>query len=64
MSQQLQVAGMSCGHCVSAVQKAIQAIDPKAQVRVELETGRVEVSSEQPRGALIAAIASAGYEAR
>ncbi|MDM0111699.1 heavy-metal-associated domain-containing protein [Variovorax sp. J22R133] len=64
MSQELQVEGMSCAHCVSAVQKAILAIDPQAEVRVDLETGRLETSSEQPREALIAAVANAGYEAR
>jgi len=64
MSQELHVDGMSCGHCVSAVQKAIQAIDPQAQVLVELESGRVETTSDKPREDLIAAIASAGYVAQ
>ena len=34
---QLQVENMSCGHCVNAVTKAVQSVDPQAQVQIELE---------------------------
>ena len=62
MSQhQFQVTGMSCGHCVRAVEEAVQGVDPQAQVRVELAQGQVQVQSAQPREALAAAIADAGY---
>lgn len=62
MSQyQFQVAGMSCGHCVRAVEDAVQSIDANAQVKVELAQGQVQVESQQPREALAAAIADAGY---
>ncbi|MET3494030.1 heavy-metal-associated domain-containing protein [Variovorax boronicumulans] len=61
MSQKFQVSGMSCGHCVNAVQNAVQAVDPEAQVTVDLETGHVDVLSEQPRKDLVAAIENAGY---
>ena len=61
MSQKFQVAGMSCGHCVNAVQNAVQTVDPEAQVTVELETGHVDVLSQQPRQDLVAAIENAGY---
>ena len=62
MSQyQFQVAVMSCGHCVRAVEQAVQDIDPGAQVKVELAQGQVQVQSGQPREALAAAIADAGY---
>ena len=56
-----QVSGMSCGHCVNAVEEALQAVDPQARVKVELWQGEVEVDSEQPREALAAAITEAGY---
>jgi copper chaperone len=62
MSQKFQVSGMSCGHCVSAVQNAVQTIDPKAQVTVDLETGHVDVLSTQPRRRCPAAIENAGYK--
>ena len=61
MSQKFQVAGMSCGHCVNAVQNAVQTVDPEAQVTVVLETGHVDVLSQQPRQDLVAAIENAGY---
>ncbi|MBS0453113.1 MAG: heavy-metal-associated domain-containing protein [Proteobacteria bacterium] len=62
MSQyQFQVTGMSCGHCVRAVEEAVQGVDPAAQVKVELAQGQVQVESTQPREAVAAAIADAGY---
>jgi len=61
MSQKFQVAGMSCGHCVNAVQNAVQTVDLEAQVTVDLETGHVDVLSQQPRQDLVAAIENAGY---
>ncbi|MBV8619866.1 MAG: heavy-metal-associated domain-containing protein [Curvibacter sp.] len=59
--QQFQVQGMTCGHCERAVTRAIQQLDPQAQVKIERESGRVEVQSSQPREALAAAIAEEGY---
>lgn len=64
MSQKFEVTGMSCGHCASTVQNAVQTVDPEAQVTVDLETGHVDVLSTQPRQDIIAAIENAGYAAR
>ncbi|MEO5738265.1 MAG: heavy-metal-associated domain-containing protein [Variovorax sp.] len=63
MSQKFQVSGMSCGHCQQAVTRAVQRIDPEAQVTVDLPTGHVDVVSEQPRENIILAIENAGYKA-
>jgi copper chaperone len=57
-----QVQGMSCGHCVQTVTKAVQAIDAKAQVQVDLATGDVRVESSAPKAAIAEAIGEAGYE--
>ncbi|MDA7419141.1 cation transporter [Xenophilus arseniciresistens] len=57
-----QVQGMSCQHCVRAIEDALQTLDAQAAVRVDLSTGRVDVRSGQPREALAAAIAEAGYQ--
>jgi len=57
-----QVQGMSCGHCVQTVTKAVQAIDAKAQVQVDLATGDVRVESSAARAAIAEAIGEAGYE--
>jgi copper chaperone len=58
---EFEVQGMSCQHCVGAVTRSIEAIDPQAQVRVDLERGRVAVESAQPAAALKDAIDEAGY---
>ena len=58
------VAGMTCGHCVTAVTNELSAIDGVTEVDVDLETGRATVTSETPidRTAVAAAIEEAGYE--
>ena len=64
MSQKFQVDGMSCNHCVQAVQNAVITVDPHAQVTVDLDTGHVDVLSHQPREDLRLAIENAGYRAQ
>ena len=59
---EFQVQGMTCGHCVKAVTAAVQALDPAAQVAVDLATGHVSVTSSAPREAVAAAIREEGYE--
>lgn len=61
MLQIFTVQGMSCGHCVKAVTKAIQQLDPQAQVQVDLPSQTVEVHSQQSREAIAAAIVEEGY---
>jgi copper chaperone len=61
MNQTFQVQGMSCGHCVRAVTQAVKNVDPQAEVRVDLGSGRVEVQSMQDRAALAKAIVDEGY---
>jgi copper chaperone len=58
---EFEVQGMSCQHCVGAVTRAIQEVDPSAQVRVDLERGKVAVESSQSADALKEAIDEAGY---
>lgn len=59
---QISVEGMSCQHCVNAVQKAAMGIPGVTAVRVDLQAGAVEVSGGLPH-AVIGAIREAGYEA-
>src|SRR5690606_20778163 len=61
VNQQFQVQGMSCGHCVGAVTNAVRALDPQAQVKVDLATGQVDVQSQQERAAIVEAIEEEGY---
>jgi copper chaperone len=58
---EFHVEGMSCQHCVAAVTRSIHGIDDRAQVRVDLEHGRVVVESSQSVDALKEAIDEAGY---
>jgi copper chaperone len=61
MKQVFDVQGMSCNHCAKAVTKAVQQLDPQAQVQVDLAGQKVEVESTQPRQAIANAIAEEGY---
>lgn len=63
MNQSLNVQGMTCGHCERTVINAVKQVDPNAEVRVDLSTGKVEVQSDEPREALIKAIVDEGYAA-
>lgn len=55
------VTGMTCGHCEKAVTRALQALDPQAQVNIDRAHDRVEVESTQSRETLAKAIAEEGY---
>ena len=59
----IQVDGMSCQHCVNAVQKAVLGVSGVTAAAVDLQAGNVEVSGGLPH-AVIEAIGEAGYEAR
>lgn len=59
-----QVPGMTCGHCVSAVQTELAAVPGVLSVEVDLETKNVVVSgSSIDTKAVIAAVDEAGFEA-
>lgn len=57
-----QVAGMSCGHCRTAVIEEVSALSGVGEVDVELSTGHMTVLSDRPltRGAVAAALEEAG----
>ncbi len=59
--QTLNVVGMTCAHCVSAIKAAIQAQDAEAKVEVDLDSGRVQVASVPSAAVLRALITEAGY---
>ncbi len=63
----VQVAGMTCGHCVSAVTEELTALPGVSDVSIDLVAGGtspVTVTSEQPLddAAVAAAVDEAGYE--
>lgn len=61
MNQSFNVQGMSCGHCVSAVTQAVKSVDPGAEVKVDLASGKVDVQSDEDRAAIAKAIEEEGY---
>lgn len=61
---ELKVDGMSCGHCVARVKKALEAVDGVRVADVTLEPGRAVVEGEDlDPDALCAAVAESGYAA-
>jgi len=58
------VTGMTCSHCVNAVGSEIRRIPGVTDVRVDLASGAVTVTSDQPvdEAAVAAAVDEAGYE--
>ena len=57
----LKVEGMTCGHCVRAVTRAVQALDPAARVEVDLGAKTVTVGAGVSAEQVAAAIAAEGY---
>ena len=59
----LDVSNMTCGHCKSAVTKAIASVDPDAVVTVDLPGRTVDVESNASDQDLLAAVKAEGYDA-
>ena len=59
-----KVEGMTCGHCVSSVAAEIGSLEGVSNVDVDLSTGNVAVTSDEPISdeAVKAAVEEAGYE--
>lgn len=60
---EFHVPGMTCGGCLRAVTRAIQALDPKAQIEGDLENRRIKVTSEKEMSSILAALSNGGYPA-
>ena len=62
----LKIAGMTCGHCVAAVGKALRGTAGVTEARVDLASGSAEVDHAEgavSTAALVAAVREAGYAA-
>ena len=59
---ELNVKGMMCGGCAGNVEKAIKRLDPAAEVKIDLATGKVSVVTTTDKAAVSEAIAAAGYD--
>ncbi|GII96260.1 heavy-metal-associated domain-containing protein [Sinosporangium siamense] len=58
------VTGMTCGHCVSSVTEEVSEVPGVTDVKIDLATGRVDVTTDGPvEDSLIhAAVEEAGYK--
>ena len=58
------VSGMTCGHCVSSVTEEVSELAGVSDVQVDLTSGRLSVTADQPLGpdAVRAAVEEAGYQ--
>ena len=57
------VQGMTCGHCVSSVKEEVSEVTGVREVEVDLASGSLTVTSEQPVdvAAIRGAVEEAGY---
>jgi len=61
MTLQLTVPNMACSACSDTITKAIQAVDPAANIQADPKTKRVAVETQTDETAIKQAIAAAGY---
>lgn len=64
MNTELKIDGMTCGHCVAAVKKALEAVPGVESAEVSLTPGRAAVRGHAPLKALLQAVEEEGYEAQ
>ncbi|MCF8165788.1 MAG: heavy-metal-associated domain-containing protein [Rhodoferax sp.] len=57
----LKVSGMTCGGCINAVTRAVQAQDPQAQVQVDLATQLVTLETSLSPELTSGLITEAGF---
>ena len=64
MQTTINVSGMTCGHCVSAVTMELSLLPSVSEVDVDLESGQVTITSDTAleQAQLATAIDEAGYE--
>jgi len=59
-----EVNDMTCGHCASAICRAVAAVDPSARVDVRIQHKLVRVDGQASTAELAQAIEAAGYTPR
>jgi len=62
----LKISGMSCGHCVARVEKALSELEGVATANVNLEKNTATIEYDESKTGpanFIKAVAEAGYKA-
>lgn len=65
MNETLKVEGMSCAHCVNAVESSVGELQGVSSVKVDLENGKVDVNFDDSKtslGAIKETIEDQGYD--
>ena len=57
------VPDMSCGHCRAAIETAVRAADPAAEIGFDQDQRQVEIASRLGPGEVIAALDRVGFPA-
>ncbi len=60
----LIITGMTCGHCVQAVQRALAAVPGVTGAVVDLDRHEARVEGAVAAADLVRAVAAAGYAAQ
>ncbi len=58
----LLVKTMTCGSCARHITQAVKALDPDAQLTIDIPARKVSIDSTQPVGDLVKAIEAVDYE--
>lgn len=62
MKKKILIEGMSCGHCVSHVEEALERIDRVSNIKVSLEEKYAIVDTDVNSEVLKEAIEEEGYD--
>lgn len=58
---QFHIENMTCGGCVRGVTRAIQAVDPQAEINADPPTRKLEVKTSASQEQIEAALNDAGF---
>lgn len=58
----LLVKNMTCGSCARHITQAVKALDPDAQLTIDIPARKVSIDSTQSVGDLVKAIEAVDYE--
>ena len=61
MTLQFKVPNMACSACSETITKAIQAVDPIANVQADPKTKLVNIETQAAENAIKEAVTAAGY---
>ncbi len=60
---ELTLPDMTCGHCVATVKRTVAALDPNAQVEIDLPSHQVRIQTQADAEQVRKALEEEGYPA-